>query len=184
MSSASPHQHRIGIHRREFLQVGYSGALGVGLSSLMAGRTASAETNRGAGRATRKPKSVIVIWLTGAPSHHDTFDMKPDAPAEIRGEFQPIASRTPGLLVCEHLPRLAARSDKYAIVRSLSHRDNNHLMSTHHLLTGHFQPGAFFDKVASRDDWPSYAAALDYLRRARTAFPAASTCRRFSCKAR
>ena len=56
------------------------------------------------------------------------------------------------------------RADKYAVVRTLSHRDNNHLMSTHHLLTGHLQPGAFFDKVASRDDWPNYSSALDYLR--------------------
>ena len=58
--------------------------------------------------------------------------------------------------------RLAARADKYAIVRSLAHRENNHLVATHHVLTGHPQPGAFFDKVASRDDWPSYASALAY----------------------
>jgi hypothetical protein len=154
------HRHTIGIHRREFLQVGYSGLLGMGLSSVFAGRSAGADGTPTA----RRPKSVIIIFLTGAPSHHDTFDMKPDAPEAIRGEFRPIASRVPGLHVCEHLPMLAARADKYAIVRTLSHRDNNHLMSTHHLLTGHFQPGAFFDKVASRDDWPNYAAGLDYLR--------------------
>ncbi len=75
-----------------------------------------------------------------------------------------MATRVPGLQICEHLPRLAARADRYALVRTLSHRDNNHLMSTHHLLTGHFQPGAFFDKVASRDDWPNYSGGLDYLR--------------------
>ena len=69
----------------------------------------------------------------------------------------------PGIQVCEHLPRLAARADKFAVVRSLSHRDNNHLVATHHVLTGHQQPGAFFDKVASRDDWPSYASTLDHL---------------------
>ena len=60
--------------------------------------------------------------------------------------------------------RLAARAHKYALVRSLSHKDNNHLMSTHHVLTGHLQPGAFFDKVASRDDWPCYSAGCEYLR--------------------
>ena len=70
----------------------------------------------------------------------------------------------PGLQVCEHLPRLAARADKYALVRSLAHRENNHLVATHHVLTGHPQPGAFFDKVASRDDWPCYSSALDHLR--------------------
>jgi hypothetical protein len=104
-----------------------------------------------------------MIFLTGAPSHIDTFDLKPDAPDAIRGEFRAIASRVPGIQVCEHLPRLASRTDKYAIVRSLSHRENNHLVATHHLLTGHQQPGAFFDKVASRDDWPSYASGLAYL---------------------
>ena len=67
-------------------------------------------------------------------------------------------------MIGEHLPRLATRADKYAVIRSLAHRDNNHLVATHHVLTGHQQPGAFFDKVASRDDWPSYSSALDYLR--------------------
>jgi hypothetical protein len=107
---------------------------------------------------------MILVFLTGAPSHLDTFDMKPDAPPEIRGEFKPIATKVPGLYICEHLPRLAARADKYALVRSLAHRENNHLVATHHLLTGHPQPGAIFDKIASRDDWPCYSSALDYLR--------------------
>ena len=66
--------------------------------------------------------------------------------------------------MCEHLPRLAARAHKYALARSLSHRENNHLVATHHVLTGHPQPGAFFDKVASRDDWPCYASTLNHLR--------------------
>src|SRR6185312_14733765 len=62
------------------------------------------------------------------------------------------------------LPRLAARANKYALVRSLAHRENNHLVATHHVLTGYPQPGAFFDKVASRDDWPCYSSALHHLR--------------------
>lgn len=163
MPSVFGHQHRIGITRRELLQVGYSGLLGIGLSSALAGR-AMAAREAAKKEAIRKPKSVILVFLTGAPSHIDTFDMKPDAPTEIRGEFKPIASKVPGLQVCEHLPRLAARADKYALVRSFAHRENNHLVATHHVLTGHQQPGAFFDKVASRDDWPSYSSALHYLR--------------------
>jgi hypothetical protein len=107
---------------------------------------------------------VVLVFLTGAPSHLDMFDMKPDAPAEIRGEFKPIATKVAGVPICEHLPRLAARADKYALVRSLTHRENNHLVATHHLVTGHPQPGAFFDKVASRTDWPCYASGLAYLR--------------------
>jgi hypothetical protein len=142
--------------------VGYSGLLGVGLTSILAERAAAiGQTDE---KARRKPRSVIVVFLTGAPSHHDTFDMKPEAPPEVRGEFKAVATKVPGLHVCEHLPRLAARADKYALVRSLSHRDNNHLCATHHVLTGHAMPGAFFDKVASRDDWPSYASARNYLR--------------------
>jgi uncharacterized protein (DUF1501 family) len=159
-SPAFPHRHDTGITRREWLQVGSSGALGLGMSSLLGARATGAEANR----LARRGKSVLVIWLTGAPSHHDTFDPKPDAPAEVRGEFKTIASRQPGLYVCEHLPRLAARADRFAVVRSMAHRENNHLVATHHLLTGYPQPGAFFDKVASRDDWPCYSSALDYLR--------------------
>ncbi len=154
-SSHANHRHSIGVTRREALQIGYSGLLGLGLSSVLAGQAQAA-------KAHRRPKSIILVFLTGAPSHLDTFDMKPEAPPEIRGEFQPIATKTPGLLVCEHLPRLAARSDKYTVIRSLAHRENNHLVATHHLLTGHPQPGAFFDKVASRDDWPCYSGTLHF----------------------
>jgi hypothetical protein len=157
-SSLTPrYPHPIGITRRELLQVGYSGLLGIGLSSLLAGRAACAAPKK-------SPKSVILVFLTGAPSHHDTFDMKPDAPPEVRGEFKTVATSVPGIHVCEHLPRLAARADKYAVVRSLSHRENNHLVATHHVLTGHQMPGAFFDKVASRDDWPCYSSARAYLK--------------------
>src|SRR5436190_3716314 len=156
------HRHAIGINRREVLQVGYSGLLGIGLPSLLAGRAAAAQPSPSG--TARKQKSVILIFLTGAPSHLDMFDLKPDAPPEVRGEFKPIATKVPAIQICEHLPRLAARADKYALVRSLSHRENNHLVATHHVLTGYPQPGAFFDKVASRDDWPCYAGALDHLR--------------------
>lgn len=152
------HQHAIGIRRRELLQVGYSGLLGVGLNSVLGGRANAAKSE-----GNRKPKQVVIVFLTGAPSHHDTFDMKPDAPREIRGEFNPIETSVPGIHYCEHLPKLSQRAHQYAVVRTLSHKDNNHLMSTHHVLTGEKQPGGFFDKVASRDDWPSYASALAFL---------------------
>lgn len=147
--------------RRSLLQVGGAGLLGLGLPTVLGGRARGAEQ----GAATqRKPKSVIIVFLTGAASHHDTFDMKPAAPAEVRGEFQPIATSIPGYSICEHLPMLAARAKHYAVVRSFSHQDNNHLMSTHHVLTGEKQPGGFFDKIASRTDWPNYAGALAFLR--------------------
>jgi hypothetical protein len=154
------HPHPLGLTRRELLQVGYSGLLGLSLPSLLAQPSHAVANNR----SSPKGKSVLIVFLTGAPSHLDTFDLKPDAPPEIRGEFKTIASKTPELRICEHLPRLAARSDKYAVVRSLAHRENNHLVATHHVLTGYQQPGAFFDKIASRDDWPCYSSALHCLR--------------------
>jgi uncharacterized protein (DUF1501 family) len=150
------HRHTIGINRRELLQVGYSGLLGVGLSSLAGAKDQPTRA--------KKPKSLIIVFLTGAASHLETWDPKPDAPDEIRGEYKAIQTKTPGLLACEHFPKLAARSDKFAVVRSLSHRENNHLVATHHVLTGHQQPGAFFDKIASRDDFPNYAAGRAFFR--------------------
>ncbi|GAB4147179.1 MAG: DUF1501 domain-containing protein [Planctomycetaceae bacterium] len=157
------------LSRRTLLQVGYSGLLGLGMSSTFA-KTAVAEQSR-SHLPTRSPRSIIIVFLTGAASHHDTFDLKPNAPAEIRGDFKPVSTSIPGLHVCEHLPKLAARANQYAVLRTLSHGDNNHLMSTHHVLTGMKQPGGFFDKVASRDDWPSYSSASAYLQPRRDGIP-------------
>jgi hypothetical protein len=150
------------VTRRELLQVGYSSALGLGCSALVGRNGSAAETARTANG--RRAKSVIVVFLTGAASHIDLFDPKPDAPAETRGEFAAIATQTPGIQLGEHLPKLAARSDKLAIVRSMSHGENNHLLATHQVLTGYAIPGGIFDQVASRNDYPCYAGALDYLR--------------------
>jgi hypothetical protein len=154
----SAHRHAIGVVRREFLQVGFSGFVGLGLSGLMRAQASAAA------RVAPRAKSMIMVFLSGAPSHLDTFDMKPDAPDGIRGEFQPISTNVPGISFCEHLPRLASMADRLAVVRSMSHTNLNHLNSTHLLLTGQPQPGAFFDKIASRDDYPCYASAVDAIR--------------------
>ena len=149
--------------RRKFLQVGYSGLVGLGLPGLLAARAAASP-----GQPTGRAKSVIVILLSGGLGQHDSFDMKPEAPEGMRGEFKPIATAVPGIRMCEHLPRLAARAGKLAIVRSMSHPEGNHLVAVHRVLTG--QPsnprGATdLDRVASRDDFPCYAAVLDRVRR-------------------
>ncbi len=155
------HRHAYGVVRREFLQVGFSGLLGLGLPALLSARArASGPGLSGIPRA----KSMILIFTTGGLGHLDSFDMKPDAPEGIRGEFKPIATSVPGIQICEHLTGLASHADKLAIVRSMSHTYTNHLNATHEILTGHSQPGAFFDKIASRDDYPCYAAGLDYIR--------------------
>src|SRR5262245_45452283 len=119
----SSHQHAIGICRRELLQVGYSALLGVGLPACLSRKSLAAEAPPSTGLRGARPKSIILVFLTGAASHHDTFDMKPDAPPEIRGEFQPISTSTAGVHICEHLPRLAARAHQYALIRTLSHSD-------------------------------------------------------------
>ncbi|MDR3639240.1 MAG: DUF1501 domain-containing protein [Isosphaeraceae bacterium] len=151
------HRHPHGIVRREFLQVGFSGFLGLGLPQLLAQRAQAA-------KSAPRAKSMLMVFMSGGLSHLDSFDLKPDAPEGIRGEFKPIDTKAPGVRYCEHLPELAARADKLAVVRSMSHPQTNHLNATHQLLTGHSQPGAFFDKIASRDDYPCYASALDAIR--------------------
>ncbi len=156
-STNTGHRHGIGITRRELLQVGYSGLLGIGLPSLLASRAhASATGGRG--------KSVILIFLTGAPSHIDTFDPKPEAPAEVRGSFRPIDTVAPGVRVCEPLPLLAARADRWAVVRSMTHGLPSHEHATHMVLTGidKMPPGA--THMASRNDWPCFASGLDFVR--------------------
>ncbi len=119
-------------------------------------------------------RSVIVILLSGGLGQHDSFDMKPDAPDGIRGEFKPIATSVPGIRMCEHLPGLAARAARLAVVRSMSHPEGNHLVAVHHVLTGHpsVPRGANdLDRVASRDDFPCYAAVLDRVRGRRDGVP-------------
>lgn len=146
--------------RRRFVQVGYSGLLGLSLPGLLAGRTATA-------KATGRAKSVIVILLSGGLGQHDSFDMKPDAPDGIRGEFKPIATSIPGIHFCEHLPGLASRAERLAVVRTMSHREGNHLVAVHHVLTGHpSRPrgASDLDRVASRDDFPCYGAVVDKVR--------------------
>lgn len=151
--------------RRSFVQVGCSGLLGVGLPGMLAARAAAAADER---KPSARPKSVIVILLSGGLGQHDSFDMKPEAPDKIRGEFKPIATSVPGIQICEHLPRLAARADQLAIVRSMSHPEGNHLVAVHHVLTGRPSTprgASDLDRVASRNDFPCYAAVMDYLRR-------------------
>lgn len=142
--------------RRGMLQVGFSAFLGMGLQGWLPRHARSA--NRGS-----QPKSVILVFQTGAPSHLDTFDPKPEAPAEIRGEFATIPTKLAGIRFSEHVPLLASRADKLTLVRSFAHKDNNHTAATHHVITGSLQPGVRFDKPLSRDDWPCYAAGVAYL---------------------
>jgi hypothetical protein len=110
-------------------------------------------------------KSCILIYLFGGPSHIDIWDMKPGAPAEIRGEFKPIATSVPGIQITEHLPRLAKHAGQYAFIRSLSHGDSNHGSAGHAMLTGR-SPRVRGEVGPNADDFPHYGAVLTRLGRA------------------
>ena len=104
-------------------------------------------------------KSVIYIFLSGGLAQHESFDMKPDGPLDIRGEFRPIRTRTAGVHICEHLPELARRSDKWALVRSLTHPHNDHSNAHHVMLTGRSGMPVGFDPTKAKDtDYPSLPA--------------------------
>ncbi|RUL87067.1 DUF1501 domain-containing protein [Tautonia sociabilis] len=122
--------------RRAFLRAALTGLSGLGLADLLRLEAAA----RGDGPAPSGPSpgpSIILVWLWGGPSHMETFDLKPEAPEEYRGEFRPIETNVPGVLISEHLPRLARIADKYALVRSLTHESPGHVNSTHTVLTGY-----------------------------------------------
>jgi uncharacterized protein (DUF1501 family) len=143
------------VSRRLALQAGAVGLLGLGLDSLPALRAADVT-----GTSARRPeRSVIFIFLSGGLGQHDSFDPKPDAPEDIRGEFRPIATATPGVSICEHLPMLAARSESWSLVRSLTHGTNDHSAGHHIMLTGRSDLPPGFNPAAARpEDWPSLAA--------------------------
>ena len=155
------------VSRRVALQAGASSLLGLGLEHLAPLRAENA-------KPTKSARSVITIFLSGGLGQHDSFDLKPDAPAEIRGEFRPIATATPGVRICEHLPMLASRSKMWSLVRSLTHPSNDHSGSHHIMLTGQSQLPIGFNPSAPRPgDWPSLASVAGAVTRPRNNLPPA-----------
>ena len=129
------------IKRRDFLQWGATGAFGMGVS--LSHLLESQALDRSQNLAT-KDVSLIVVFLQGGLSTIDTWDMKPEAPVEFRGEFAPISTAVPGIQICEHLPQLAKHQDKFSLVRSFGHGDSNHGSADHAMLTG-YAPAAGFN---------------------------------------
>src|SRR5207247_11193472 len=115
-----------------------------------------------------RAKACILLFMWGGPAQQDTWDLKPDAPVEYRGQFKPISTNVPGIQFCEHLPRLARHADKLAIIRSMTHGDVDHTSATHPLLTGRDLPRR---EVPRSEDWPSYGAVLAKLGRGQGAVP-------------
>ncbi|MBL8848454.1 MAG: DUF1501 domain-containing protein [Planctomycetaceae bacterium] len=121
-----------GVSRRNCLKLGLSAALGSGLTDLLRLRATASD----GGSTVAKAKSCILIWQDGGPTHYETFDPKPEAPAEVAGEFGAIETRTPGMYFSEHLPQLASIADKLAVVRSIRHDQGNHGAGNHYMMTG------------------------------------------------
>jgi hypothetical protein len=160
-----------GITRREALRVGGLGFSGLLWSDCLRARAAASQpraprTAGGFGRA----RACILVYSYGGPSHLDIWDLKPDAPREIRGEFRPAATRVPGIAITEHLPRLARLADHYAIVRSVTHRDNDHAIGAYLALTGYSHPRSDIlgiEPPASPQDMPALGSVVSKLRPAR-----------------
>ena len=144
------------ITRRAALRAGTIGLLGLGMNHLSALRAAAAP---GSQQEASPARAAIFIFLSGGLAQHDSFDPKPDAPDDIRGEFRPIATSTPGIQICEHLPQLARRSEHWALVRSLTHSSNDHSAGHHIMLTGRSDLPPGFDPGRPKpSDWPSIAS--------------------------
>lgn len=147
-----------GLTRREWLQVGGAGLFGLSLPQVLRAEAAQSVTRA-------RAKSVLFVFLFGGPSQFETFDMKPDAPSGIRGPFQRIDSRTPDLHVSEYLPKLASMSDRYCVIRTVNHNQNDH-NGCHYIQTGHPMPPAQRGAAgvdATDKDWPAMGSIVEYL---------------------
>ncbi len=150
-----------GVTRREWLRLGGLAGLGA-LASAAARADGPGRASLGAGFG--RARSVIVVFTGGGMSQLDTFDPKPDAPAEVRGEFATIPTAVVGTRVCEHLPRLARLADRYALVRSMAHDDTDHGSATYLSLTGRFHPRKSSNPPPTANDFPTLAAVLRRVR--------------------
>jgi uncharacterized protein (DUF1501 family) len=169
--TTQPQLQHPGFHRREFLQAGALAAVGgISLSDVAA---LQAEQDL-QGQSPRRRKSVIFVVLTGGLAQHESFDPKPEAPANIRGEFDAIQTKTPGLFISEHLPLLAARSHKWAVCRSLSHTWNEHVQATSMMLTGRSVLSPSFSRIPKPTDFPGITSVAGRMTPPRNNLPSAA----------
>jgi hypothetical protein len=165
-----------GISRREVLRAGGLGAIGLALPELLRGRQALAASPTPFAPSTGgKAKTCIVLFLMGGPPQQSTWDLKPDAPPEIRGEFKPIATSVPGLRVCELMPRTARQADKICVLRAVSSNDNAHSSSGYYMMTGHPHQPMNFENAnpGPPNDYPNLGAIVRRLKGDINGLPAA-----------
>jgi len=166
-TASSPPIPAAGVSRRAFLQAGACASLGLSLPSRLlwaeaAGTTFGNASSAGSRRASIR--SCILVYFYGGPSHLDSWDMKPSAPPEVRGEFAPISTSVPGIQVCEHLPRMARMAHKWSVVRSIHHPMTNHNAAAVEAMCGRTPLRG--DLELLDDDalsFPAYGAVLSYL---------------------
>ena len=150
-----------GLDRRGWMQSIGLGALGIGFPPVLQAAGASDQ---------RRPplfgnaRSCIVVFLFGGPGQQDLWDLKPDAPVELRGEYLPISTSVPGIQISDHLPQLSRQMDKYTIVRSVSHTDFEHGSASYTALTGHPHPLPGTNTPARKEDFPTYGAVVARLK--------------------
>jgi uncharacterized protein (DUF1501 family) len=146
-----------GLARRDFLRLGTAGVFGLGLSlpELLARRAAASE--RG---GSPRDVSLIFLFLRGGLSTIDTLDLKPDAPAEFRGDFKPIPTNVPGIQIGEHLPKLARQADKFSLLRSFRHHNSDHGPADHYMFTGYFPRAGFNPNLTPNNQQPAYGAVI------------------------
>jgi hypothetical protein len=146
--------------RREFLRIGGLSALGLSSAGLLQGRESFATRRAG------KAKSCIVLFLLGGPPQHSTWDPKPEATAEVRGQFGPTATNVPGIQICSLLPQLAKQADKLCLLRAVSTGDNAHSSSGYYMLTGvpHAPLNVEGGKPGPPNNWPVFGALVRRLR--------------------
>jgi hypothetical protein len=162
--------------RREWLRAGGLGLVGLSLPDLLRSRLTAAAP-AGLERAFGKARACIVLFLLGGPPQHETWDPKPDAPVEIRGDLKPIASAVPGLQVGELMPRVARLAGRCCVLRAVSTRDNAHSSSGYWILTGtpHQPTNSENSKPGAPNDWPCLGAVVKHLRPGNGNLPAAVT---------
>ncbi len=135
-----------GLNRRQFLQVGGAGVAGLSLPTLLRAEQQAKST----GKTLGEDLNIVVLWMQGGVSHQDSFDPKPNAPAEIRGEFDVIQTSLPGVQICEHLPRMAQSLDKYSIIRNGYSYNGGHGLADAYMLSGwRFNPTTVFPSYGS-----------------------------------
>jgi hypothetical protein len=164
-----------GFTRRDILQIGALGSLGLTLPAVLRARETASK-----GPLPQRADACILVYLFGGPSHIDTFDMKPAAPSDFRGEFRPIATNVSGISICEHFPALAQQTDQYAIVRSMNHLHPRHGYGLYYMFTGRPHARPDLDAPPTPDDFPTVGSIVAKVRGPRTAFPPAVTLPRWN----